>query len=52
MSSFTLADSIIAKFEFAKFRDSNSVYFDYRYNSETETSFSMTIYVSFVVYCP
>jgi SAM-dependent methyltransferase len=32
MTSFTLSDSIIAKFEFAKFRDSNSVYFDYRYN--------------------
>lgn len=32
MNTFSIRDSILAKFEFAKFRESNKVYFDYRYN--------------------
>ncbi len=32
MNTFSIKDSILAKFEFAKFRESNKVYFDHRYN--------------------
>jgi SAM-dependent methyltransferase len=32
MNTFTLVDSILAKFEFAKFRENNQVYYSHRYN--------------------